>query len=333
MSHRGSLALLLGTLLVAGACGGSGATTPPTGGGSAAPTDVASEAPTDDPSVAPSGTDTASASPSGTAPGSAEPSMGGDPDDLLAAIQDAGVIRVATDPAYPPQSELLPDGTFEGFDIAVAEEIADRLGVEVQFETPDFSEVVAGGWAGRFDVSVGSVTVTEDRMEVLDFTEPYYYTPAQMTATVESGITTLEGLAGQVICVGETTTYQFWLEGTLVLAGGAPDPAPVPEGATFTTLSTDTECADAAASGRTEFQGWLSSSTTIATAVEAGDPFVEVGDPVFFEALAVATDKAGPAHAELQAELDRIIREMHEDGTLSSLSEEWFDGLDLTVTE
>ncbi|CAN5530590.1 transporter substrate-binding domain-containing protein [soil metagenome] len=314
MSHPGRLALPFSTLLVAGACGSGGATTPPTSPASVPP--AASDG-------VPSG---------GGAPTDGGPT-GGDGDDLLAAIQEAGVIRVATDPAYPPQSELLADGTFEGFDIAVAEEIAERLGVEVQFETPNFDEVVAGGWAGRFDVSVGSVTVTEDRMEVLDFTEPYYYTPAQMTATEESGITTLEGLAGQVICVGETTTYQHWLEGTLVLAGGAPEPAPVPEGATVTTFSTDTECADAAASGRTEFQGWLSSSTTVAAALEAGDPFVEVGDPVFFEALAVATDKAGPAHAELQAELDRIMREMHEDGTLSSLSEEWFDGLDLTVTE
>ncbi|MDQ3491727.1 MAG: transporter substrate-binding domain-containing protein [Chloroflexota bacterium] len=310
MSHPGRFAVLLSVLLVVGACAGPGATTGPTGAASVAPSGAASGAPSD-----------------------GAPSPDDEGDDLLATIQEAGVIRVATDPAYPPQSELLPDGSFEGFDIAVATEIAERLDVEVQFETPDFSEVVAGGWNERFDISVGSVTVTEDRMEVLDFTEPYYYTPAQMTATAESGITTLDGLAGQVICVGETTTYQFWLEGSLVLAGGSPDPVPVPEGATVTTFSTDTECADAAASGRTEFQGWLSSSTTVATAIEAGDPFVAVGDPVFFEALAVATDGAGPAHAELQAELDRIVREMHEDGTLSALSEEWFDGLDLTVTE
>jgi polar amino acid transport system substrate-binding protein len=273
------------------------------------------------------------AAPTDATPTDAAPTDGGDGEDLLAQIMDAGVIRVATDPAYPPQSELLPDGSFEGFDIAVATELADRLGVEVQFETPEFSEVVAGTWNGRFDISVGSVTVTEDRMEVLDFTEPYYYTPAQMTATEDSGITTLDGLAGQVICVGESTTYQYWIDGSLVLAGGSPDPAPVPEGATFTTFSTDTECADAAAGGRTEFQGWLSSSTTVAVAIEAGDPFVVVGDPVFFEALAVATDKAGPPHDELQAELDRIVREMHEDGRLSALSEEWFDGLDLTVAE
>ncbi|MGH2391885.1 MAG: transporter substrate-binding domain-containing protein [Candidatus Limnocylindria bacterium] len=258
--------------------------------------------------------------------------QGGNPDDLLATIRAAGVIRVATDPAYPPQSELLPDGTYQGFDIDVAERIGEELGVTVEYITPDFSEVVAGGWANRWDISVGSVTVTAERQGVLDFTEAYYYTPAQMGATTASGITTIDGLAGMTICVGEQTTYQFWLEGTLSLVG-SPEPAAVPEGAQVTTFSTDTECADAIASGRTDFEGWLTSSTTLANAIAAGAEFVAVGDPVFYEALAVATDKAGPAHTELQAELDRIIAEMHSDGSLIALSEQWFDGLDLTTVE
>lgn len=252
--------------------------------------------------------------------------------DLLATICDAGVIRVATDPAYPPQSELLPDGSFEGFDIDVANRIGEELGVEVQFETPDFAEVVAGGWAERFDISVGSVTITEERDQVLDFTLPYYYTPAQMTATIDSGITSLDALAGEVICTGESTTYQFWLEGTLNLID-APEPTAPPEGATVTTFSTDTECADAIASGRTEFTGWLTSITTAQAAIAEGAPFVEVGDPVFFEPLAVATDKSAPEHTALMEELDRIVQEMHDDGSLSSLSEQWFDGADYSVTE
>ena len=252
-------------------------------------------------------------------------------DDMLAQICEAGVILVATDPAYPPQSELLPDGTYEGFDIDVANEIGERLGVEVQFETPNFDEVVAGSWAGRFDISVGSVTITEEREGVLGFTQAYYYTPAQMLATTASGITDLEGLAGMTVCVGEATTYQSWLEGTLTLAGGAPDPSDPPEGAEVTTFSTDTECADSVASGRTDFEGWLTSSTTGANAVAAGAEFVEVGEPVFFEPLAIAVDLSAEGHESLLAELDRIVGEMHDDGTLTSLSETWFDGLDLTT--
>lgn len=260
--------------------------------------------------------------------------QGGNANDALAKIKAAGTLRVATDPAYPPQSELLPDGTYEGFDIDVANEIGKRLGVTVKFETPDFAEVVAGNWADRFDISVGSVTISVERQAVLDFTKPYYYTPAQMGATTASGITTLDGLAGKTVCVGESTTYQFWLEGTLNLAGDVPTPAAVPEGAKVTTFSTDTECADAIASGRTDFEGWLTSSTTLANAITEGAEFITVDDPVFFEALAVATDKsATTAHTEFMAELEKIIQAMHDDGTLIAFSKKWFDGLDLTVSQ
>jgi polar amino acid transport system substrate-binding protein len=250
--------------------------------------------------------------------------------DQLATICTAGVIKVSTDPNYAPQSFLNPDGTFEGFDIDTATAIAQRLGVDVQFETPTFDAVVAGGWNGRWDISVGSITVTEERQGILDFTDPYYYTPAQMAATNASGITTIEGLAGKTICVASATTYLAWLQGTLSLVG-SPDPATPPENVTPTTLETDQLCAQAVASGRTDFEGWLSSSTTVQSAIDAGTPIVKVGDPVFYEALAAATDKAAPDHDALDAALDQIIAAMHDDGTLTAMSENWFDGLDLTT--
>ena len=58
---------------------------------------------------------------------------------------------------------------------------------------------------------------------------------------------------------------------------------------------------------------------------------MKVGAPVFFEPLAVATDKSGPPHAELQAAIDKIIDDMHTDGTLTTFSKKWFEGQDLTT--
>ncbi len=58
-------------------------------------------------------------------------------------------------------------------------------------------------------------------------------------------------------------------------------------------------------------------------------PIVKIGEPIYVEDLAVSIDKSGPPHAALLAEIDRIIGEMHEDGTLTELSEEWFEA-DLT---
>ena len=82
-------------------------------------------------------------------------------------------------PAYPPQSSLNEQtGEYEGFDIDVATEIAKRLGVDVAWEAPSWDVITAGSWNGRWDTTVGSMTPTNERQEVLYFTEPYNYTPA-----------------------------------------------------------------------------------------------------------------------------------------------------------
>lgn len=251
-------------------------------------------------------------------------------EDLLARICEAGKIVVSTDPDYAPQSFIGDDGELDGFDIDVAKKIAESLGVEVEFATPDFAAVVAGNWSGRFDMSVGSVTVTEERTEILDFTQPYYFTPAQMGVTEESGITSIDDLAGEVVCVGEETTYQFWLEGALNLGPGGEVRREAPEGVEVTTLPTDANCAESVQSGRTDFAGFLTASETLRQAIADGIALVEIEEPVFFEPLAVAFDKSVEDNDSLVTEVDRIIGEMHEDGTLTQLSEEWYDGQDLT---
>ena len=67
-----------------------------------------------------------------------------------------------------------------------------------------------------------------------------------------SDIQSLDDLAGETVCVGEATTYLFWIEGTLSLPESAGDIAEVPEGMTATTLPTDIDCAEAWQSGRTD---------------------------------------------------------------------------------
>ncbi|MDQ2689709.1 MAG: transporter substrate-binding domain-containing protein [Chloroflexota bacterium] len=260
---------------------------------------------------------------------------GGDLDGLLAEICEAGTIVVSTDPAYPPQSFLNEEtGEYEGFDIDVALEIGERLGVDVEFTDPTFDAVVAGNWSGRWDMSVGSVTVTAEREEVLDFTQPYYFTPAQLAAQAESEIESVEDLAGETVCVGESTTYLFWIEGTLTLPESAGEIADVPEGMEATTFPTDIDCAEAWRSGRTEdFAGWLTALPTAQGAIDEGYPVKLVGEPVFYEPLAVAFDKAAENNDSLVEAVDAILGEMHEDGTLTALSEEWYEGTDLTTQE
>src|SRR5512134_893866 len=96
---------------------------------------------------------------------------GGQADNLLDAIKQRGYIVVSTDPNYMPQSGLNTEGTrpadtkcpdelytpaeMQGFDVAVANEVGNRLGVETCFATPDWDLVASGNWGGRWDISVG----------------------------------------------------------------------------------------------------------------------------------------------------------------------------------
>jgi polar amino acid transport system substrate-binding protein len=248
---------------------------------------------------------------------------------LLDKVLKAGKLVVSTDPNYAPQSVQKPDGTYEGFDIDVANEIGKQLGVTVEYVAPEWDVITAGGWSGRFDMSVGSMTITADRQKVLDFSPPYYYTPAQMSASKASGITTLDGLAGKTICAGKATTYLDWLQGKKLDFGTLSPTTTPPAGIQTVALKTDQTCPQTWASGRNDFQGWLSSSTTVQGAIDAGQPVVKVGDPVYAEPLAVAVDKSGPPDTDFVARLTEIVNAMHEDGTLKQYSEKWFK-IDLT---
>lgn len=255
-------------------------------------------------------------------------------DDLLAEVMKNGVIRVSTDANYEPQSFLNPQGEFIGFDIDVAKEIAKRLGVEAEFVTPDWDLITAGNWGGQWDMSVGSMTVTTARSEVLHFAEPaYYYTPAQVAAANDSGVETLADLNGKTICVGVSTTYETWLSGDLESLGlpAASFYADPPSDVTIIPLQTDNECAQQIQAGRNEFQAFLTSNTVVEAAIREGVAIHRVGSPVFSENLGVAFDRASEKDsASLVAKVGEIIAAMHADGTLSGFSNEWF-GEDLTT--
>ncbi len=76
----------------------------------------------------------------------------------------------------------------------------------------------------------------------------------------------------------------------------------------------------------------ITSVTTAQGYIDAGNPVKIVGDPVFYEPLAVGFDKSSdPSSESLYEAVDAIVGAMHEDGTLTSLSEKWYDGEDFTT--
>ena len=142
--------------------------------------------------------------------------------DLLADVCQRGEIVVSTDPAYPPQSSLNEEtNEYEGFDIDVATEIANGLGVKVGWEAPAWDTIIAGSWNGRWDMSVGSMTVTTERADVLYFTPAYYFTPAVVIVRGDDeevkDVTT--DLDGKKVGVCGGCTYDYFLQKTLEIPG------------------------------------------------------------------------------------------------------------------
>lgn len=267
---------------------------------------------------------------------------------LLGDILQRGYILVSTDPNYAPQSVLKKDGKrlagtkcpgdaltageLEGFDIDVAVELGKRLGVETCFATPDWDTITSGNWGDKWDISVGSMTITTARQKALYFTTPYYYTPAQIAAAKDANITSLDDLKGKAVCAGTSTTYEAWLNNDKATLG-LPDSsiyAQPPEGITVIPLSTDQECAQAIASGRKDFVAYLTSATVVDQNIKDGVPVLKVGSPVYSEDLSVAIDKSHKLEAQsLANKLDEAVKAMHTDGALTKLSNQWF-GADLT---
>src|SRR5688572_22595788 len=264
----------------------------------------------------------------GSSAGSSGGGSGGG--DLLQEIKDRGTLRVSTDPAYPPQSFQTNSGEFKGFDIDVTEEIARRMGVDVEWIVPSWDVITAGSWNGRWDLSVGSMTITPERAKVLHFSPPYYYTPASV-AVHESNtdITNVEtDLDGKTIAVCSACTYEFYLDGTLNIPGNYEFVVDNPQIRTYDTDSSAIQ--ELALGDGVRVDAAMSALTTLKEAKDSGTPIKIVGDPLYYEPLAVAIDKKAPADPQpLVDEVSKIIEEMHKDGTLTELSEKWY-GYDLT---
>jgi polar amino acid transport system substrate-binding protein len=270
--------------------------------------------------------------------------------DLLGEIKARGTLRISTDLNYAPQSagvdgaqraadtkcaaDELTANQVEGFDIDTAVEVAKRLGVEPCFVTPSWDLITAGSWGGRWDISVGSMTITKDRQKALWFSPAYYFTPAQLAATKGSGITSISDIAGKAVCVGTGTTYETYLRGEDV---GIPDSdikVKPPAGVNVISLNTDSECAQAIQAGRTDFSAFMTSGTVVDKAIQDGVAVEKVGGPAFVENLAVAIDKKAPKDPQsLLDAISKIITDMHADGTLTKSSMKWYDGVDLTVVK
>lgn len=229
------------------------------------------------------------------------------------------VIQVATTGQYFPFS-YLENEKVVGFDIDVWEEIGKRLGKEIEWTTTSFDGMFGMLESGKVDSVASQVAVTDDRKDKYDFSEIYAYTPYKICVSGENtDINCLEDLYGKSMSLPASCSSMEFLKKV--------DPEEKIERKVY----------DFAAGGDiykdTEIGRVVAITHSVVNfeqAIKEGNYNLKlVGDVLFQEENAFPFRKDDESK-KLKAEVDKVIKEMREDGTLKELSEKWF-GFDSTT--
>lgn len=128
--------------------------------------------------------------------------------DLLSRIQERGTIVVGLEGDWAPWSYVGEDDELTGYDVEVAKAIANKLGVELQIVPGEWDGLFAGMDAGRYDLVINGVEVTEDRAEKYDFADPYAYIRTALIVRGDNDdIHTFEDLKGKKTANSIASTY------------------------------------------------------------------------------------------------------------------------------
>ena len=124
-----------------------------------------------------------------------------------------GTLTICTDAPYPP-FEYEEGGKYTGFDIDLIRKIADNLALKLEVVTQSFDAIKTGTAleAGNCDLAVSAISITEDRKQNLNFSDPYYDAKQSLLTKKDSGITTLDDLSGKTLGVQVGTTGKDYAE-------------------------------------------------------------------------------------------------------------------------
>ncbi|MEO1468315.1 MAG: transporter substrate-binding domain-containing protein [Pseudomonadota bacterium] len=132
---------------------------------------------------------------------------------LVAGTATAADIKICVEGAYPPFSETTSDGDVVGFDIDIANALCDEMGQSCEMVATEWDGIIPALIEGKCDAIIASMSITEERKQVIDFSEKYYQTPAKFVGPADAGLDdTPEGMAGKVVGVQRGTIHQDFLE-------------------------------------------------------------------------------------------------------------------------
>ena len=236
-------------------------------------------------------------------------------DDLLDAIQKKGAVVVATEGMWAPWTFHDEDDKLVGFDVEVAQAVAEKLGVTADFKETEWDSIFAGLDAKRYDLAANGVEVTEEREEKYDFSTPYAYI---RTALVVRGdnedIHDFPDLAGKKTANSIASTYMLLAESY---------------GASAVGVDTLEQTLEMVISGRVD--------ATLNAEVSVYD-YLDV-HPIADIKIVALTDEASPVAmpirkgeetASFLAAVNSAIDELRSEGRLSEISVKYF-GKDITI--
>lgn len=225
--------------------------------------------------------------------------------DELEKLKEEGVIRIAMSGAYPPFNFVNDQNEVVGFDPSVGAEIASRMGLEVEIVTTAWDGIIGGLLANKYDAIVGSMTITAERDEVVDFVGPYYSDRRAIFTNPGSEITSIDDLDGIKVGVTLGETHEDWARDLGLSVNtykGLPELLLELENGRVDAIVNDSIAAILAMTAKGQAFEMFNDPTT--------EPF----------GAGIAIREGNP---ELAAAMQAALDEMMADGTYVALAEEW----------
>ncbi len=279
----------------------------------AAPAPLPTTAPTTAPSqpAAPSPTSAPTVEPAQPSPTSAPAAL---PEDDLARVKTTGVVRVSSALDNPPFSMYDDQKRPAGLDIALITELARRMGLRVEIDDVSFDNLMTDLGSKKSDVAIAAIGITPERARTADFTNVYYVgQDGVLVAPVSdiSAIRSLDDLTKLRVGVQRGSIYQTWLWENAVQAGKMPP-------ANLKLYATPESGMDGLASG--SIDAFVLDRQPARQLADEGKAKL-VGEGLYPQVYGIAVRKG----SSLLPELNRVLAEAQNDGTVAKLVETYLN--------
>lgn len=219
----------------------------------------------------------------------------------IAMADGHSVVRMGTEGAYEPYNFINDAGEVDGFERDLGDELCARAELTCEWVTNDWDSIIPNLTSGNYDTIIAGMSITDEREEVIDFTQAYYPPSASLFLGMDDGM----ALDGAVIAA-QTNTIQAGHVATL-------------EGVTLVEFATPDETVAAVRNG--EADAVLADSDFLLQIAADDADLMIIMDPV---PLGGGIGMGLREGDELIAAFDAAITSMKEDGTLNALIVEWF---------